>query len=108
LKVRKGNDILSNETKESDNQWNRVVELELVPHPNQAYKETICHDYDMADGALHINVRAEIARYLLRRLNVDCTEDHSLKSPAHQLWLSNLPALYGVDTLSLAPGLNEL
>ncbi len=100
-------DILPEETKEYDNQWNRIVELEIVPHPNQAHKETICHDYDMEDGILHIHIRAAIAGYILRLLNVDCTENHSLKSPAYQLWLTNLPALYGVDTLSLAPGLNQ-
>jgi hypothetical protein len=96
------------ERKEHDDQWNRMVELRLVPHPNQIHQETICHDYDMVDGVLSVNVRAAIAGYLLRRLNVDCTEDHSLKSPAYQLWLSNLPTLYGVDTLNIAPGLREV
>lgn len=103
-----GRDVLPEETKEYDDQWNRMVELKIVPHPSQAYQETICHDYEMEDGILTINVRAAIAGYLLRRLNVDCTEDHSLKSPAYQLWLSNLPTLYGVDTLNLAPGLREV
>ena len=100
-------EVLREETKALDNQWNRIVELKLIPHPNHAHQEAICHDYDMNNGVLTINVRAAIAGYLLRRLNVDCTDDHSLRSPAYQLWLSNLPTLYGVDTLSLAPGLSE-
>jgi len=43
------------------------------------YPETIEMDYTMQDGALKVNVRAAVAGYMLRRWNVDCTEDHSLK-----------------------------
>ena len=95
------------ELKDSDNQWNRIVELEVVPHPNREHTDAVVHDYDMIDNVLHINARAAVAGYLLRRLNVDCTEDHSLESRAYQLWLRNRMAMYGVDTFTLAPGVKN-
>lgn len=87
-----------------DIQWNRIVEMELVPHPNREHKRPIELDYDMTNGVLKQNVRAAVAGYVLRRWNVDCTEDHSLDGDEYQLWLRNRAALYGVDNLFLAPG----
>lgn len=58
----------------------------------------------MTDGVLKIRARAAMAGYLLRRWNVDCTEDHSLKGGEYHLWLRNRQALYGVTNLVLAPG----
>jgi len=95
------------ETKDNDIQWNRIVELELVPHPNQEHKASIAHDYDMKEELLTLQIRAALVGYLLRRLNVDCTDDHSLVSPAYQLWLRNKATLYGVDNIHLAPGLDD-
>lgn len=97
--------ILESETAEHDNQWNRIVELELVPHPvNIRYPDTIEADYDMKDGVLLIKVRAALAGYLLRRWNVDCSVDHSLRGMEYHLWLRNRPTLYGISNLNLAPG----
>ena len=87
-----------------DHQWNRMVELELVAHPNMEHKQPIELDYEMVDGVFKQNVRAAVAGYVLRRWNVDCTEDHSLKGAEYQLWLRNRAALYGVENLVLAPG----
>lgn len=98
---------LAEETKDNDIQWNRIVKLELVPHPNQKHKASIAHDYEMFNEVLTLQVRAAMVGYLLRRLNVDCTENHSLVSPAYQLWLKNKATLYGVDNIHLAPGLEE-
>lgn len=95
------------ETKDNDIQWNRIVELEIVPHPRLEFPETIKHEYDMTDGILHVNVRAAVAGYVLRRWNVDCTEDHSLEGPEYHLWLKNRQALYGVENLVIAPGYNK-
>jgi len=96
--------IQEHEELKHDNQWNRIVELELVPHPdNVKFPETIALDYDMVDGVLKQNVRAAVAGYVLRRWNVDCTEDHGLEGAEYQLWLRNTLALYGVDNISLAP-----
>lgn len=95
------------EAKDNDIQWNRIVELEIVPHPRLRFPETIEHEYDMTDAILHVNVRAAVAGYVLRRWNVDCTEDHSLEGPEYHLWLKNRQALYGVENLVIAPGYNK-
>lgn len=97
--------ILESETAEHDNQWNRIVELEMVPHPaNIQHPETIEADYGMKDGVLLIKVRAALAGYLLRRWNVDCSANHSLKGMEYHLWLRNRATLYGISNLNLAPG----
>ena len=93
------------ETADQDIQWNRVAEIELVPHPaNIQHPDTIEAEYGMEDGVLRVRVRAAMAGYLMRRWNVDCTEDHSLKGAEFHLWLRNRQALYGVTNLVLAPG----
>jgi len=93
------------ETPVNDHQWNRIVDLELVPHPaNVQHPDTIEAEYGMENGQLKVLVRAALAGYLLRRWNVDCTENHSLRGSEFHLWLRNRQALYGVTNLVLAPG----
>jgi len=88
-----------------DIQWNRVTELELVPHPaNVQHPDTIEAEYGMESGVLKVRTRAAMAGYLLRRWNVDCTEDHGLKGGEFHLRLRNRQALYGVTNLILTPG----
>ena len=97
--------INEHELPAQDIQWNRVTELELVPHPaNVQHPDTIEAEYGMEGGVLKVRTRAAMAGYLLRRWNVDCTDDHSLKGGEHHLWLRNRQALYGVTNLVLAPG----
>ncbi|HLO95121.1 MAG TPA: WYL domain-containing protein [Burkholderiaceae bacterium] len=97
--------VKEHETADQDIQWSRITELELVPHPaNVQHPDTIEAEYGMTDGVLKIRARAAMAGYLLRRWNVDCTEDHSLKGGEYHLWLRNRQALYGVTNLVLAPG----
>lgn len=93
------------ERSDHDIQWNRITELELVPHPaNVQHPDTIEAEYDMEGGVLKVRARAAMAGYLLRRWSVDCTADHSLKGAEFHLWLRNRQALYGVTNLVLAPG----
>lgn len=115
--------IAEHETKEFDIQWNRIVELEITPHPALKHPETIAMDYGMQEGMqediqkgmqdshknslLRINVRAAVAGYLLRRWNIDCSENHSLRGDEYHLWLRNFPALYGVENLVIAPGYSQ-
>ena len=102
-----GEPIMDEELPEHDIQWNRIVELELVPHPaNMRNPDTIEAEYGMADGMRVIRVRAALVGYMLRRWNVDCTPDHSLRGGENYLWLKNRQALYGVTNLILAPGYN--
>ncbi len=98
-------EVDDNESPDQDNQWNRITELELVPHPaNVQHPDAIEAEYGMESGVLKVRVRAAMAGYLLRRWNVDCTDDHSLKGIEHHLWLRNRQALYGVTNLILATG----
>lgn len=99
----------------NDIQWNRIVELEIVPHPGSGHKEIIASDYGMQDEVLHVKVRASLAGYFLRQWAVDCSLDHSGgpdavsdgSNDAVRLWLRNGLSLYGVETAKLAPGYKE-
>lgn len=97
-------EVSEEQTKAADNQWNRIVELHIVPHPNLKHPETIEAEYVMNSGLLNLSVRAALAGYVLRKWNVDCSKEHTLVGPEYHLWLKNTPTLYGVDNLSLAPG----
>jgi hypothetical protein len=98
-------EIGEHERAAQDIQWNRITELELVPHPaNVQHPDTIEAEYGMVAGVLNLQVRAAMAGYLLRYWNVDCTEDHRLKGAEYHLWLRNRQALYGVSNLVIAPG----
>ena len=97
-------DIPEEQTKIADHQWNRMVDLHLVPHPNLKHPETIALEYGMTNNVLKIQARAAVVGYLLRKWNVDCSKNHSLQGPEYHLWLENTPTLYGVENLHLAAG----
>jgi hypothetical protein len=89
---------------DQDIQWTRIVELELVPHPDQPRPEITEMDYGMRDGVLRMKLRAATAGYILRKWSVDCSPDHSLRGYEFRLWLRDHLALYGVKNAVLAPG----
>ncbi len=94
--------------KDADEQWQRTMTLELVPHPkNVKHSQAIELDYGMTDGVLALDVRSAMAGYLLRRWNVDCSVDASLRGPEYQLWLRNRQTLLGAQNLVIAPGYEE-
>ena len=95
-------DIPEEQSKTADHQWSRMVDLHLVPHPNLKHHATIALEYGMENNMLIIQARAAVVGYLLRKWNVDCSEDHSLQGPEHHLWLANSPTLYGVESIHLA------
>lgn len=88
----------------ADEQWARIVDIELVPHPGIQWPKAVEVDYAMSDGVLRIKTRAALAGYVLRRWSIDATPDHSLDPASHHLWLRNTPTLYGVESAALAPG----
>jgi hypothetical protein len=96
--------VSAQERPDQDIQWTRIVELELVPHPDQSRPEITLLDYGMRDGVLKMNLRAATAGYVLRKWSVDCSPDHSLNGPEYRLWLKDPLALYGVKNALLAPG----
>ncbi|HCE3069025.1 WYL domain-containing protein [Vibrio sp. 506] len=95
------------ELETQDRQWNRFVELELVPHPRIEYSEAIELDYGMSGGVLKVEIRAATAGYLLRLWNVDCSTNATLKDGGAQLYLKNRATLYGVKNIMLAPGITS-
>lgn len=92
------------ERPEDDIQWTRIVEIELVPHPDQPRPELISRDYSFTSGVLALKLRAATAGYMLRRWSVDCSPDHRLRGPEYRLWLKDHLALYGVKNALFAPG----
>tara|TARA_R110002012_G_scaffold41523_2_gene113481 strand:+ start:1592 stop:2443 length:852 start_codon:yes stop_codon:yes gene_type:complete len=86
----------------ADQEWQRLIPLQLVPHPkNVKYATAIEMDYGMENSQLLISVRAAMAGYLLRRWNVDCTERGVLEGAEYQLWLQNRFTLNKVDNLAI-------
>ncbi|KWF31047.1 hypothetical protein WL88_20055 [Burkholderia diffusa] len=99
-----GEEPSRHELPEQDVQWTRIVELDLVPHPDQPRPEVTLMDYDMPGDVLRLKLRAALAGYALRKWSVDCSPEHSLRGPEYRLWLKDHLALYGVETAILAPG----
>ena len=99
-----GNEIRKGEGADDDAQWTRVVELDLVPHPVAERPDLATLDFPMTDGVLKVRARAALAGYVMRRWNVDCSPDHSLRGPEYSLWLRDSLALYGVESAAIAPG----
>jgi len=97
-------EVQAHERGDQDIQWTRIVELELIPHPDQPRSEVTEMDYGMRDGVLRMKLRAATAGYILRKWSVDSSPDHSLRGPEYRLWLKNPLALYGVRSAVLAPG----
>ncbi|KRB85098.1 helix-turn-helix transcriptional regulator [Noviherbaspirillum sp. Root189] len=102
--VMKGDLVAPHERSDQDIQWTRIVELELVPHPDQPRPEITLLDYGMPEGVLPLKLRAATAGYVLRKWSVDCSPDHTLRGPEYRLWLKDPLALYGVKNAVLAPG----
>ena len=88
----------------ADEQWARIVDMELVPHPGVKWPKAVEADYAMSEGVLRMKTRAALAGYVLRRWSIDATPDHSLDPASHHLWLRNTTTLYGVQSAALAPG----
>ena len=95
------------ETVPWDNQWNRIVELELIPHPRLEHPEAVGMDYSMENDCLRVETRAAFAGYLLRLWNVDCSKLIESEKPEFHLALKNPESLYGVNNAVLAPGYTE-
>lgn len=92
------------ETPERDVQWSRIVQLELVVHPDHPRPEVVQRDYPMKEGVLKVRARATNLGYLLQLWRVDCSPTHSLQALEFPLWLRDPLALHGVENAVLAPG----
>jgi predicted DNA-binding transcriptional regulator YafY len=99
-----GAESLARERKDHDDEWNRMVNLEIVPHPDYEQKAMIEAEYGMEDGVIRHKARGAMVGYILRLWNVDCSPDHRLGPNHCHLWLRNRMALYGIDNAKIAPG----
>lgn len=87
-----------------DQQWQQIVDIVLVPHPDIKQSMAIEMDYNMTDGMLSIQLRAAVAAYVLRQWQVDCSLDHTEKYLGCQLALANPEVIKLIENISLAPG----
>jgi hypothetical protein len=99
-----GDETAEHERAEADEQWNRTVELTLIPHPQLTHKGPVEADYEMKSGTLSVSCRAAVAGYALRRWGVDCSVGHRLDPAEFQLALGNRGALAQIDSAAIAPG----
>jgi len=96
------------ESKSSDKQWNRIVDLTLIPHPKAQFTQAIELDYGMLNGELKVEVRAALAGYLLNYWMVDCSASTSLNPEQYHLALKYTQAIFGIENSRLAPGYKEV
>jgi len=95
--------VLPKELQGEDAQWNRQVDLEIIPHPSLKDPNGILNEFNMTEGVLHKRVRASSVGYLLQKLYVDCSKDSINEKHYFRLKLKNRLALYDVKGLHLAP-----
>lgn len=88
----------------ADTQWQRLLNIELVPHPAHLHPGSIERDFGMIKGVLRVSVRAAVAGHVLRQWQVDCSPRASLRGAEYRLRLTDVKILAGVDSAALAPG----
>lgn len=97
--------VQAHELRAADAQWQKVITLELVPHPAHPHPSSIARDFGMGEsGSLQVTLRAAVAGYVLRQWQVDCSPDARLRGREFRLWLADTAQLNGVDNAVLAPG----
>lgn len=74
-----------------DDDWEEMVNLQLAPHAglDALKRESLLLDYGTSGEVIEIKVRRALIGYVLQRLSVDTTEDHSMNPNAYQLMLLN-------------------
>ncbi|MEJ2141008.1 MAG: WYL domain-containing protein [Gammaproteobacteria bacterium] len=74
-----------------DDDWMELVSLKLSPHPGLSEEQRLIlmTDYSAENDVIEIEVRRALIGYLLQRLSVDTTADHSMNPNAYQLIVTN-------------------
>jgi hypothetical protein len=74
-----------------DEDWVEGVSLKLAPHQglDAPKRASLLLDYGANGDVIEVDVRRALLGYVLQRLNVDTTLDHSLNPNAYQLMLLN-------------------
>ncbi|WP_395340667.1 WYL domain-containing protein [Ningiella sp. W23] len=94
----------ANELASADSQFNRFVDVVLVPHPSIANSRAIEMDYAMDNGKKIMRVRCALAAYILRQWQVDCSADARILNQGCQLALQNIEILQDIENPQLVPG----
>ncbi len=86
--------VLEDEAESSqvyDDDWMETVTLKLAPHTGMSERKqrNLMIDYGVSDTHIEIEVRRALLGYVLQRLSVDTTADHSLDPNAYQLIVIN-------------------
>lgn len=87
--------VLRDEDAESsahyDDDWVEIITVKLAPHPklNQQKRHNLLTDYSAQDGMIEVKIRRALVGYLLQRLSVDTTADHSQNPDKFQLIVMN-------------------
>ena len=76
---------------EYDDDWCEPITLQLSPHPklSEDKRKILMTDYAATNDVIEFTVRRALLAYVLQRLSVDTTEDHSLNPNAYQLIMMN-------------------
>ncbi|MGD8999574.1 MAG: WYL domain-containing protein [Granulosicoccaceae bacterium] len=76
---------------EYDDDWVEMITLRLSPHPDlkPRKRDSLMIDYRAVAGLIELQVRRALVGYVLHRLSVDTTPDHSMNPNAYQLILVN-------------------
>ena len=76
---------------EYDEDWVETVTLKLGPHAglDAQKRQSLLLDYGTSGEMIEVEVRRALIGYVLQRLSVDTTKDHSLNPQAYQLMLLN-------------------
>ena len=82
---------LAESSAQYDDDWMEVVTLRLSPHPKLELQKraALMIDYRSENDVIELSVRRALIAYVLQRLSVDTTADHSLNPNAYQLILVN-------------------
>ncbi len=84
-------DVPAESGEQYDDDWVESVSLSLAPHAglDAARRESLLLDYGASGDVIEVNVRRALLGYVLQRLSVDTTPDHTLNPNAYQLMLLN-------------------
>jgi hypothetical protein len=84
-------DVPAESGEQYDDDWVESVSLSLAPHAglDAARRESLLLDYGASGEVIEVNVRRALLGYVLQRLSVDTTPDHTLNPSAYQLMLLN-------------------
>ncbi|GMQ97037.1 MAG: YafY family protein [Gammaproteobacteria bacterium] len=74
-----------------DDDWSEFITLELTPHPNlsEQSKMNLLLDYGVTDKVIELTVRRALVGYVLQKLSVDTSIDHTMNPNAYQLIVLN-------------------